>query len=158
MHAVAAQISQAPILYQLAPVEAPKILDESSQPHCQPDVEELWVTVAAEVGNMRVGIVRPQALFTAWPPILYTHSRGWILGNACTHDRLVRKLTIEVRAVVVFVECTPSHDARYPVALQQACATPCTSRCTTRRPMLPRTPKATWSSTSTGRRHDRGRG
>jgi hypothetical protein len=40
----------------------PRSWTTSSQPNCQPDVEELWVAVAAEVGNIRVGIVSPQAL------------------------------------------------------------------------------------------------
>lgn len=82
--AVAAQISQAPLLYQLAPVEAPRSSTTSSH-HCQPNVEELWVTVAAEVGNVRVR--KPAGATAAWRVILYIYGGGWFLRNACIHDR-----------------------------------------------------------------------
>ena len=51
------------------------------------------------------------------------HGGGWILGNAGTHDRLVRELAIGVNAAVVFVEYDRSPEARYPVAIEQAYAT-----------------------------------
>jgi acetyl esterase/lipase len=51
------------------------------------------------------------------------HGGGWILGNAGTHDRLVRELAVGVRAAVVFVEYDRSPEARYPVAIEQAYAT-----------------------------------
>jgi acetyl esterase/lipase len=51
------------------------------------------------------------------------HGGGWVLGNAGTHDRLVRELAVGANAAVVFVEYDRSPEARYPVALEQAYAT-----------------------------------
>jgi acetyl esterase/lipase len=54
---------------------------------------------------------------------VYVHGGGWILGNAGTHDRLVRELAVGVNAAVAFVEYDRSPKARYPVAIEQAYAT-----------------------------------
>ncbi|WP_448642977.1 alpha/beta hydrolase [Geodermatophilus sp. URMC 63] len=51
------------------------------------------------------------------------HGGGWVLGNARTHDRLVRELAVGVGAAVVFVEYDRSPEARYPVAIEQGYAT-----------------------------------
>jgi acetyl esterase/lipase len=55
--------------------------------------------------------------------ILYMHGGGWVLGNADTHDRLVRELAVGTDAAVVFVEYDRSPETRYPVALEQGYAT-----------------------------------
>jgi acetyl esterase/lipase len=55
--------------------------------------------------------------------ILYMHGGGWVLGNAHTHDRLVRELAVGTGAAVVFVEYDRSPEARYPVAIEQGYAT-----------------------------------
>ncbi|MFI7129352.1 alpha/beta hydrolase fold domain-containing protein [Nonomuraea sp. NPDC050153] len=60
---------------------------------------------------------------TSKPPFLYVHGGGWVLGNAGTHDRLVRELAVGAGAAVVFVEYDRSPEARYPVAIEQADAT-----------------------------------
>src|SRR6201991_1420956 len=57
------------------------------------------------------------------PVILYMHGGGWVLGNAGTHDRLVRELAVGAGAAVAFVEYDRSPQARYPVAIEQAYAT-----------------------------------
>jgi acetyl esterase/lipase len=51
------------------------------------------------------------------------HGGGWILGNAVTHDRLVRELSVGARAALAFVEYPNSPEARYPVAIEQGYAT-----------------------------------
>jgi acetyl esterase len=51
------------------------------------------------------------------------HGGGWILGNAGTHDRLVRELAVGANAAVVFVEYDRSPEVRYPVAIEQGYAT-----------------------------------
>jgi acetyl esterase/lipase len=55
--------------------------------------------------------------------ILYMHGGGWVLGNAGTHDRLVRELAVGAGAAVAFVEYDRSPEARYPVAIEQGYAT-----------------------------------
>ncbi|OIJ99420.1 hypothetical protein BIV25_10470 [Streptomyces sp. MUSC 14] len=48
------------------------------------------------------------------PVILCTHGAGWVLGNAHTHDRLVRVLAVGADAAVVFPEYDLSPEAHYP--------------------------------------------
>jgi acetyl esterase/lipase len=79
--------------------------------------------VAADVGDVRVRIVRPPDAVGTLPVILYMHGGGWVLGNAHTHDRLVRELAVGTGAAVVFVEYERSPEARYPVAIEQGYAT-----------------------------------
>jgi acetyl esterase/lipase len=79
--------------------------------------------VPADVGNVRVRIVRPPDAVGTPPVILYMHGGGWVLGNADTHDRLVRELAVGTGAAVVFVEYARSPEARYPVAIEQGYAT-----------------------------------
>jgi acetyl esterase len=79
--------------------------------------------VPAEVGDVRVRIVRPSGAAGTLPVILYMHGGGWVLGNAGTHDRLVRELACGAGAALVFVEYDRSPEARYPVAIEQGYAT-----------------------------------
>lgn len=112
-----------PYLYELEPDQARKVLDNvQAIPASMPDVDEKWVTVPAEVGDVPVRIVKPLGAPDRLPAILYVHGGGWILGDAGTHDRLVRELAVGVDAAVVFVEYDRSPEARYPVAIEQAYA------------------------------------
>ncbi len=113
-----------PFLYELGPDRARAVLDEvQAAPVEKPDVDEKWIAVPAEAGEVAVRIVRPPGATEPLPAILYVHGGGWILGNAGTHDRLVRELAVGVHAAVVFVEYDRSPEARYPVAIEQAYAT-----------------------------------
>jgi acetyl esterase/lipase len=113
-----------PFLYELTPAEARAVLDDvQAAPIAKLPVEERWITVPAEVGDVRVRIVRPLAAAGKLPVILYMHGGGWVLGNAHTHDRLVRELAVGTGAAVVFVEYDRSPEARYPVAIEQGYAT-----------------------------------
>ena len=77
----------------------------------------------AAVGDVRVRILKPPGPIGMLPVIVYMHGGGWVLGNAGTHDRLVRELAVGAQAAVAFVEYTPSPEARYPVAIEQGYAT-----------------------------------
>lgn len=113
-----------PLLYELGVEGARKLLDDvQAQPIEKPDVDEKWITVPAEVGDVRVRILKPVGSSGPLPVILYVHGGGWILGNAGTHDRLVREMTVGVNAALVFVEYDRSPEAKYPVAIEQAYAT-----------------------------------
>jgi acetyl esterase len=113
-----------PLLYELGVEGARKLLDDvQAAPVAKPDVDETWITVPAQVGDVRVRIVKPVGAKEILPTILYVHGGGWILGNAGTHDRLVRELAVGVNAAVVFVEYDRSPEAQYPVAIEQAYAT-----------------------------------
>ncbi|MGI5134023.1 MULTISPECIES: alpha/beta hydrolase [unclassified Streptomyces] len=113
-----------PFLYEVGPEGARKVLDDlQAAPVEKAEVEEKWVTVPAEVGDVRVRIVKPVGIDGQLPVVLYMHGGGWVIGNAGTHDRLVRELAVGANAAVVFVEYDRSPEATYPVAIEQGYAT-----------------------------------
>lgn len=73
-------------------------------------------------GKVSVRIVRPPDAQGMLPAILYCHGGGWILGNKETHDRLIREIACGAQAAVVFVNYTPSPEAKYPQAIEEAYA------------------------------------
>jgi acetyl esterase len=97
--------------------------DVQAAPLDRLDVDDRWITVAAAVSDVRVRIVRPPGVAGPLPVILYMHGGGWVLGNADTHDRLVRELAVGTGAAVVFVEYDRAPEAHYPVAIEQGYAT-----------------------------------
>jgi acetyl esterase len=121
---IADATSRLPFLDALGPDGARKALDDiQAAPIAAPEVDEKWITVAAEVGEVRVRIVKPVGSAAPLPSVLYIHGGGWVRGNAATHDRLVRELAVGVNAAVVFVEYDRSPEVHYPVAIEQVYAT-----------------------------------
>jgi acetyl esterase/lipase len=113
-----------PFIYELEPAAARRVLDDlQADPSGLLPIEEEWITVPAEVGDARVRIIRPASSSGTLPVIIYMHGGGWILGNAGTHDRLVRELAVGARAALLFVEYPNSPEAHYPVAIEQGYAT-----------------------------------
>ncbi|GAA4800395.1 alpha/beta hydrolase [Streptomyces ziwulingensis] len=110
-----------PYLFDLAPAEGRKAVDEvQSGEIAKPDVDEEWITVSGgPTGSVRARIVKPAGAEGVLPVVLYIHGAGWVFGNAHTHDRLVRELAVGVNAAVVFPEYDLSPEARYPVAIEQ---------------------------------------
>jgi acetyl esterase len=78
--------------------------DVQAAPIDELPAKEIWITVPSAFGEVRVRIVRPHDADGTLPVILYMHGGGWVLGNAGTHDRLVRELAVGARAAVVFAE------------------------------------------------------
>ncbi len=118
------ETSKPPFLYELTPAEARKVLDDvQAAPIDKLPVDDRWMTVPTEVGDVRVRIVRPPDASETLPVILYMHGGGWVLGNADTHDRLVRELAVGTGAAVAFVEYDRSPEVHYPVAIEQGYAT-----------------------------------
>lgn len=108
--------STPPFLYQLEPADGRKAVDDvQSGEVAKPAIDEEWVDLA----EFRLRIVKPVGAAGPLPVVLYLHGGGWVFGNAHTHDRLVRELAVGAEAAVVFVEYTPSPEARYPVAIEQ---------------------------------------
>jgi acetyl esterase len=122
---VADAFSKPPFIYEKKPAEARKILEDaqSSVPVSRPAVDEEWITIPSPAGDVRVRIIRPEGATGLLPVIVYMHGGGWILGNAGTHDRLVRELAVGARAALAFVEYPNSPEARYPTAIEQGYAT-----------------------------------
>jgi acetyl esterase len=116
--------SKPPFLYELGPDGARKVLDDvQAAPIAKSKVADRWITVPAEVGDVRVRILKPVDAAGVLPAVLYMHGGGWVLGNSGTHDRLIRELAVGVNAAVVFVEYDRSPEAHYPVAIEQGYAT-----------------------------------
>src|SRR4051794_27813066 len=107
--------AQPPALYDLTPEQARKVLDDvQAAPIDKLPVNETWLTVPADVGDVQVRLLRPLGAVGPLPVILYMHGGGWILGDAGTHDRLVRELCSGTGAAVAFVEYDRSPEARFP--------------------------------------------
>ncbi|OQQ13334.1 esterase [Streptomyces sp. M41(2017)] len=119
--AFAEATARPPYLFDLAPAEGRKAVDEvQGGDIAKPAVDEEWITVSGgPTGSVRVRIVKPAGATDTLPVILYIHGAGWVFGNAHTHDRLVRELAVGARAAVVFPEYDLSPEARYPVAIEQ---------------------------------------
>ncbi|MFI5952856.1 alpha/beta hydrolase [Cryptosporangium sp. NPDC051539] len=127
LEAAAQQLVEAtakpPFLVDLGPDGARQVLvDLQAAPVEKLPVDDEWITVPAAVGDVRVRLVKPLDAGPVLPVVVYMHGGGWILGNAGTHDRLVRELAVGAHAAVAFVEYTPSPEAHYPVAIEQGYA------------------------------------
>src|SRR5438445_11676069 len=53
---------------------------------------------------------------------MFIHGGGWVLGDFPTHERFVRDLVVGSGTAAVFVRYTPSPEAQYPVAINEAYA------------------------------------
>ncbi|WP_236247641.1 alpha/beta hydrolase, partial [Pseudomonas tohonis] len=53
---------------------------------------------------------------------MFFHGGGWVLGDYPTHERLIHDLVVNSGAVAVYVNYTPSPEAKYPTAINQAYA------------------------------------
>lgn len=111
-------------LEQMKPKEARKVL-ESAQRSVEVllhevEIEEKTLHVAGQ--DLLLHIVRPPRAKGKLPAFMFFHGGGWVLGDFPTHERLVRDLVYSSGAVAVFVNYTPSPEARYPTAIKQAYA------------------------------------
>jgi acetyl esterase/lipase len=112
-----------PFVYEIGHEAARKVLDDvQAAPVPLPAVDERWLTVPTVARDVPVRIVRPAGTTANLATILYLHGGGWVLGDAGTHDRLVRELAVGARAAVAFVEYDRSPEVQYPVALEQGYA------------------------------------
>ncbi|MDQ2842990.1 MAG: alpha/beta hydrolase [Acidobacteriota bacterium] len=71
---------------------------------------------------LRLRLIRPVHSDGRLPAVMYFHGAGWVMGDATTHDRLVRELAVGAEALVVFVDYDRAPEARYPIAIEQAYA------------------------------------
>ena len=120
--AVVAYLSQGPPLYERPLAETRKAIDAAQTDAPTPDVEESWVEVSADVGDVRVLIIKPRGAETQLPVVLYLHGGGWVFGSAGSHGRLAGELAVASGAAVLFVEYALAPEARYPVQIEQCYA------------------------------------
>ena len=79
-------------------------------------------TIQADGQAIKLTIVRPANAKGALPVFMFFHGGGWVLGDYPTHARLIHDLVVNSGAVAVYVGYTPSPEAHYPVAINQAYA------------------------------------
>ena len=112
---------QAPPIYTLTPDEARRVLVHAqSEPIRKPDALIKELTVNSGRFALRLRTVRPSHLPDCSPVIMYFHGAGWVMGDATTHDRLVRELAVGADVTVMFVDYDRAPEHRYPVAIEQA--------------------------------------
>jgi acetyl esterase len=113
-----------PAINTLPPAQARAVL-AGAQNSVKVDLSGIDVsnkTIEQDGITVPITIVRPQGVTGTPPVFMFFHGGGWILGDFPTHERLVRDLVVQSGAVAVFVNYTPSPEARYPVAINQAYA------------------------------------
>ena len=109
---------------QLPPPEARKILAgaQSGVKLTLPKADVTEKTIRAGEGDIKLTIVRPAGVKGTLPAFMFFHGGGWVLGDFPTHERMVRDMVVESGAVAIFVNYTPSPEAKYGVAINQAYA------------------------------------
>ena len=111
-------------LEQLSPADARAVLvNAQAGPKLElPQVDIANKTINAEGREIKLTVVRPAGAKATLPVFMFFHGGGWVLGDFPTHERFVRDLVVGSGAAAVFVNYTPSPEARYPVAIQEAYA------------------------------------
>jgi len=108
----------------LPPADARKVLVDAQAsagvalPPC--DVEDR--TIMQDGIEVGITVVRPKGVTEVLPVFMFFHGGGWILGDYPTHERFVRDLVADSGFPAVFVNYTPSPEAHYPTAVNQAYA------------------------------------
>ena len=83
-------------------------------------VEESERTIESEGRTLHLNLVRPAGTGRERLPVfVFVHGGGWVLGDYLTHRRLVRDLVAESGCAAVFVNYTPSPEARFPQAVEE---------------------------------------
>ncbi|GFM79543.1 lipase [Pseudomonas cichorii] len=109
---------------QLSPKDARAVLvgAQAEVKLTLPKAEVSEKTIKVDGQSISLNIVRPAGVKGTLPVFMFFHGGGWVLGDFPTHERLVRDLVEGSGAVAVFVNYTPSPEAHYPTAINQAYA------------------------------------
>ncbi|GFM88140.1 lipase [Pseudomonas cichorii] len=109
---------------QLSPKDARAVLvgAQAGVKLTLPKAEVSEKTIKVDGQSISLNIVRPAGVKGTLPVFMFFHGGGWVLGDFPTHERLVRDLVEGSGAVAVFVNYTPSPEAHYPTAINQAYA------------------------------------
>lgn len=111
-------------LEQLSPEEARLVL-VNAQAGVKVDLSGIVVTektIEQDGQSIHINIVKPENANGVLPVFMFFHGGGWVLGDFATHQRMVRDLVVASGAAAVFVNYTPSPEAQYPAAINQAYA------------------------------------
>jgi len=111
-------------LETLAPKDARAVLS-GAQAGVKVDLSGIRVerrTIQADGQPLEIRVVRPEGSKGELPVFMFFHGGGWVLGDYPTHERLIRDLVVGSGAAAVYVDYTPSPEARFPTAINQAYA------------------------------------
>ncbi|CRI54665.1 alpha/beta hydrolase [Pseudomonas sp. CCOS 191] len=111
-------------LETLAPKDARAVLS-GAQAGVKVDVSGIRVerrTIQADGQPLEIRVVRPEGSKGELPVFMFFHGGGWVLGDYPTHERLIRDLVVGSGAAAVYVDYTPSPEAKFPTAINQAYA------------------------------------
>lgn len=110
-----------PPLETLSPLEARKVLVDA-QASANVDysgITESEKTITADGYTIKLNIVKPEGVTETLPVFIFIHGGGWVLGDYPTHKRMVRDLVVLSGFAGVFVNYTPTPDAKYPQAIDE---------------------------------------
>lgn len=85
-------------------------------------IEESEKIITDKDYPVKLTIVRPIGIIEKLPAFIFIHGGGWILGDYITHKRMVRDLVVESGYAAVFVNYSPSPEAKYPQAINEVYA------------------------------------
>jgi len=111
-------------LETLSPKDARGVLT-GAQASVNVDVSGIQVerrTIAVDGQALEIRVVRPQGAKGELPVFMFFHGGGWVLGDYPTHERLIHDLVLGSGAAAVYVDYTPSPEAKFPTAINQAYA------------------------------------
>ncbi len=109
---------------QMTPKEARAVLTgaQASVPVNLSGIKVTEKTIEQDGLSIKLHIVKPVHAAGTLPVFMFFHGGGWVLGDFPTHERLVHDLVVASGAAAVFVNYTPSPEAQYPQAINQAYA------------------------------------
>jgi acetyl esterase len=112
-----------PPVYSLTPEQARTALVQlQSAPVPRPDAEIEDRTIETGPHQLRLRSFRARQATSPCPGIIYFHGGGWVVGDATTHDRLVRELAVGAGATVIVVDYDRAPEHHHPVAIEQGYA------------------------------------
>ncbi len=119
-----AAFSYGPALNELPLDDARKLVDAGQSAFVPVlGVDESWVTLPADVGEVRVRLIKPQGQDAALPVVIYMHGGGWVFGSLKSHGRLARELAVGTGSAVAFVEYSLAPEVKYPVQIEECYTT-----------------------------------
>ncbi len=103
----------------LSPADARQVLVGAQKGARLPPADVSEKTITVDGKQIVLDIVRPAGAKGVLPGFIFVHGGGWILGDFPTHERFVRDLVADSGAAAIFVNYTPSPEARYQVAINE---------------------------------------
>ena len=114
---------QGPPLYTLTPNDARAVLSDLQSKSVQKLPAEIdgHIIPNGPNGELQIKIVRPEGSKNEnLPVVMYFHGGVWVLGGFDTHERLLRELANGAHAAIVYVNYSPSPEAKYPIPIEEA--------------------------------------